>query len=84
MSYFYIFLTIAFTVYGQIVLKWQVIGAGAFPQTFSEKMFFLARLLLNPWVMSGFFAAFLAALTWMCEEIFYDFGYRCSLCFSIT
>ena len=65
MSYFYIFLTIAFTVYGQIVLKWQVIGAGAFPQTFSEKMFFLARLLLNPWVMSGFFAAFLAALSWM-------------------
>ena len=65
MSYFYIFLTIAFTVYGQIVLKWQVIGAGAFPQHSSEKIFFLGRLLLNPWVMSGFLAAFLASLAWM-------------------
>ncbi|GJL65477.1 MAG: hypothetical protein NPIRA05_04480 [Nitrospirales bacterium] len=65
MSYLYILLTILFTVYGQIVLKWQVIGAGAFPQEPSEKMFFLVKLLLNPWVASGFFAAFLASLAWM-------------------
>ena len=65
MSYFYIFLTIAFTVYGQIVLKWQVIGAGAFPASPSEKVMFLVRLVLNPWVISGFLAAFLASLTWM-------------------
>ena len=55
MSYFYIFLTIAFTVYGQIVLKWQVIGAGEFPATAWDKIPFLARLILNPWVISGFF-----------------------------
>lgn len=65
MSYFYIFLTIALTVYGQIVLKWQVIGVGQFPHNLSDKIFFLARLLLNPWVLSGFFAAFLASLAWM-------------------
>ena len=65
MSYFYIFLTIAFTVYGQIVLKWQVIGAGDFPASSSDKILFLIRLVLNPWVLSGFFAAFLASLTWM-------------------
>jgi multidrug transporter EmrE-like cation transporter len=65
MSYFYIFLTIAFTVYGQIVLKWQVIGAGVFPASPSDKVMFLVRLLLNPWVISGFLAAFLASLTWM-------------------
>ena len=65
MSYFYIFLTIAFTVYGQIVLKWQVIGVGQLPHNLSDKIFFLARLLLNPWVFSGFFAAFLASLAWM-------------------
>lgn len=65
MNYFYIFLTIAFTVYGQIVLKWQVIGAGEFPAAAWDKILFLVRLVLNPWVISGFFAAFLASLAWM-------------------
>jgi len=65
MSYFYIFLTIAFTVYGQIVLKWQMIGVGDFPENSLDKILFLTRLLLNPWVISGFLAAFLASLAWM-------------------
>lgn len=65
MSYFYIFLTIAFTVYGQVVLKWQMIGIGDFPENLSDKVMFLLRLLLNPWVISGFLAAFLASLAWM-------------------
>ena len=65
MSYFYILLTIIFTVYGQIVLKWQVIGAGDFPEDSSDKIMFLIRLLLKPWVISGFLAAFFASLTWM-------------------
>ena len=65
MSYFYIFLTVIFTVYGQLVLKWQVIGAGDFPVGSWDKVMFLGRLLLNPWIISGFFAAFLASLTWI-------------------
>jgi multidrug transporter EmrE-like cation transporter len=65
MSYFYIFLTIVFTVYGQIVLKWQVIGAGDFPAATTDKILFLIRLVLNPWVLSGFLAAFAASLAWM-------------------
>jgi multidrug transporter EmrE-like cation transporter len=65
MSYFYIFLTIILTVYGQMVLKWQVMGAGDFPAGSSDKILFLIRLILNPWVISGFFAAFLASLAWM-------------------
>ena len=65
MSYFYIFLTIAFTVYGQIVLKWQMMGAGAFPENTLDRALFLIKLLLNPWVISGFAAAFAASLTWM-------------------
>ncbi|HEX8874814.1 MAG TPA: EamA family transporter [Nitrosospira sp.] len=64
-GYFYIFLTIAFTVYGQIVLKWQMIGVGDFPESSLDKALFLLRLLLNPWVMSGFLAAFAASLAWM-------------------
>lgn len=65
MSYLYVFLTILFTVYGQLVLKWQVSAAGSLPADVSGKVRFLSGLLLNPWVISAFLSAFLAALAWM-------------------
>lgn len=65
MAYIYIILTILLTVYGQIVIKWQVNSAGAFPEGIGDKIGFLLRLLLNPWVISSFLGAFLASLTWM-------------------
>jgi drug/metabolite transporter (DMT)-like permease len=58
-------MTIFLTVYGQIVIKWQVNSAGIMPVELNEKMGFMLRLLLNPWVMSGFVSAFLAAISWM-------------------
>lgn len=65
MSYFYIALTIVFTVYGQLVIKWQATQAGPLPGPPVEKLSFLLRLVfLNPWVLSGLFAAFLASLAW--------------------
>lgn len=64
-GYLYIAATIALTVYGQIIIKWQVSKAGAMPPAPVEKVWFLGSLLLNPWVMSGFAAAFLASLFWM-------------------
>jgi multidrug transporter EmrE-like cation transporter len=65
MSYFYIILTILFTVYGQIIIKWQAAQAGSLPSGVNDKLWFLLRLVLNPWVLSGLFAAFLASLAWM-------------------
>ena len=65
MGYLYIFGTILFTVYGQIIIKWQVSNAGAFPVDVSEKIWFLLRLTLNPWVISSLVCAFLAFLCWM-------------------
>ena len=65
MSYVYIGLTILFTVYGQMVIKWQAANAGPLPEDFSDKTLFLFRLVFNPWVMSGLVAAFLASLAWM-------------------
>jgi len=64
-SHLYILLTILFTVYGQIVIKLQVNAAGSLPSEATEKIWFLFRLLLNPWVISGFASAFLASLSWM-------------------
>lgn len=64
-GYFYIALTILFTVYGQLILKWQVSQAGCLPTGTGAKIGFLFGLLLNPWIVSGFLAAFLASLCWM-------------------
>ena len=65
MSYVYVMCTVLLTVYGQIVIKWQVAQAGALPDDAAQKIEFLARLLLNPWIMSGLAAALLASITWM-------------------
>lgn len=65
MSYIFVMFTIAFTVYGQLVIKWQVSLAGPMPSIIVEKVAFLLRLLVNPWILSALFAAFLGALTWM-------------------
>lgn len=65
MSYAYVACTILLTVYGQLVIKWQVAGAGTFPENPADKLWFLARLLMNPWIVSALAAALLAALSWM-------------------
>jgi multidrug transporter EmrE-like cation transporter len=65
MSYVYVLCTVLLTVYGQIVIKWRVLEAGALPEESVQKIDFLARLILNPWILSGLAAALLASLTWM-------------------
>lgn len=65
MSYFYIALTILLTVFGQIAIKWQVTQAGNLPAEFDQKIIFLGKLLINPWIMSALFAALLASVAWM-------------------
>ena len=75
MNHIYIFLTIFFTVYGQIVIKWQVNSAGSLPIEPVEKINFILRLLLHPWILSGLFSAFLASLTWMAAMSKFDISY---------
>lgn len=75
LDYLYIFGTIFFTVYGQLVLKWQVSQAGPFPLDMTEKIWFLLRLLFNPWVISGMAGAFLAFLCWMAAMTKFELSY---------
>jgi multidrug transporter EmrE-like cation transporter len=65
MSYLYVTLTVLLTVYGQIVIKWQVMQAGQFPTGGYGRIHFLWTLLLNPWVITALVGAILAALSWM-------------------
>ena len=75
MGYFYIFGTIFFTVYGQIALKWRINGVGSLPEGLSEKIPFLFKLLFDPWILSGFFAAFVASFFWMAAMTKFDISY---------
>jgi multidrug transporter EmrE-like cation transporter len=65
MGYFFIALTVLLTLYGQLVLKWQVGLAGPLPEGIAGKATFLMHALLNPWILSGLGAAFVASLCWM-------------------
>lgn len=74
-DYLYIFSTIAFTVYGQLVLKWRIAQFGPLPQSLSDKSRFFISLLLDPVIFSGFFVAFLASLTWMAAMTKFDLSH---------
>ncbi|MGV3697916.1 EamA family transporter [Flavobacterium sp.] len=64
--YFYIFGTLFFTVYGQIVLKWRLTSLKIqLPDTLSEKIFYMVKLIFDPFIFSGFASAFIASLFWM-------------------
>ena len=64
-DYLYIATTIAFTVYGQLVMKWRVGLHGSMPAETQQKLKFLISVLLDAWVISAFVAAFLASLAWI-------------------
>lgn len=65
MNYIYIFGTIAFTIYGQIILKWRLNQLGELPEDLMGKFSFLFNALLDPYIISGFASAFIASIFWM-------------------
>ena len=65
MGYFYILGCIVFTVYGQLIMKWRLALKGSMPDLLSEKIVFLLKNLFDPYIFSGFVAAFIASLFWM-------------------
>lgn len=71
----YVLGSVLFTVYGQLVVKWQVSKAGQLPATLSEKLHFLLHLVLNPWVMSAMAAGFFALLCWLAAMTRFELSY---------
>jgi len=74
-DYLYIAGVILFTVYGQVVLKWQMNRAGPLPDAWADKSAALLRLLLNPWVLSCIAAGALAMLSWMAALTRFQLSY---------
>lgn len=75
LDYLYIFATIGFTVYGQLILKWRISNFGPLPVDTIEKLKFLISLVFDPAIFSGFAAAFLASLAWMAAMTKFDLSH---------
>lgn len=74
-GYVYVLGSVLCTVFGQIVVKWQVAKAGALPATISEKIPFLLKLVLNPWIISGMVAGFFALICWLAAMTKFELSY---------
>lgn len=74
-DYLYIFATIAFTAYGQVILKWRISKFGAMPVETLARIRFLLLMFLDPIILSGFISAFLAALAWMAAMTKFDLSH---------
>ena len=74
-GHLFILLTLIFIVYGQLVIKWQMGGVGPLPQDHLDKVTFLMKQLMNPWIFSGFVSAFLASLAWMAAMTRFPLNY---------
>lgn len=67
MRYFYILGTLLFTVYGQMILKWRLnsIGFQLPDGALWHKIKALITMIIDPFILSGFAAAFIASMFWM-------------------
>jgi multidrug transporter EmrE-like cation transporter len=64
MGFIFVALTVLLTVYGQLVVKWQIQDT-TLPPVFVDKVIFVFKQYLNPWMISALFAAFLASASWI-------------------
>ena len=75
MGYFYVLMTVLFTVYGQLILKWRIVSFGPLPDSFLDKLNFLFHLLFDPFIFSGLLAALIASFFWMAAMTKFDVSY---------
>ena len=75
MGYVYIIGTVFFTVYGQLILKWRIMNFSPLPSDMIDKIVFLFKLLLEPYIFSGFFSAFIASFFWMAAMTKFELSY---------
>jgi multidrug transporter EmrE-like cation transporter len=65
LAYVFVATTVLCTVYGQLIFKWQTGRAGELPDDLSGRVSYLAKFLVNPWVITSLAAAGVAALAWV-------------------
>lgn len=71
----FILATVLFTVYSQLIIRWQVSHAGPLPQDLGAKAVYVLNLLFSPWIMSAILATFGAGVSWMLAMTKFEIGY---------
>lgn len=74
-DHLYILSTVIFTVYSQLIMRWQVSLAGALPVETVGKVQFIVQLFLNPWILSGILATLFAGISWMLAMTRFEISY---------
>lgn len=67
-AHFYLAMTIALSVYSQMVMKWRISGRFSgltMPEGIRPKIAMLFTILSDPFVFSGLVATFVSGLCWM-------------------
>lgn len=78
MGYLYVFLTILFTVYGQIILKWRISDLNWSLNTtegIGQMIVSYMKFLFDPLIFSGFVSAFVASVFWMLAMTKFELTY---------
>jgi len=71
----YIVAVIMLTVYGQLCLKWRLNQLTSISSDASSRFLGLLWILLDPVILSGLVAAFLASIAWLGALKHFDFGF---------
>ena len=74
-KYLYIIATIFFTVYSQIIIKWQVNTYLSTLPNFDYNLKSLVLIFLSPWIISAIFSTFFAGVAWMLAMTKFDITY---------
>ena len=74
-DHLYIFAMLFFSVYSQLIIRWQVSLAGPLPERLEDKGLFVLRLLLSPWVISALAATFCSGVAWMLAMTKFEISY---------
>ena len=65
-NYIYILGTLIFTVYGQIIIKWRISQLNLVTNnSFISNFLQYSKLIIDPYIFSSFFSAFIASVLWM-------------------
>lgn len=78
MGYLYVFLTILFTVYGQVILKWRISDLNWSLNTtegIGQIIISYMKFLFDPLIFSGFVSAFVASVFWMLAMTKFELTY---------
>ena len=63
-GFIFIFLTILFTIYGQLIIKYEITTLGAMPMQIELFIPYLLKAFTNLKIVSGVFSAVLAMICW--------------------